>query len=75
MNCVSFLAGLSFGFLVAAARLNDYNVIHNMLLLRQSYVFLMMATAIGTAAPKSTGSSSSWRFGRRPVRALIREAS
>jgi uncharacterized membrane protein YedE/YeeE len=51
VNRISFLAGLSFGFLVAAARLNDYNVIHNMLLLRQSYVFLMMATAIGTAAP------------------------
>lgn len=51
MNRVSFLAGLAFGFLVAAARLNDYNVIHDMLLLREPDVFLMMASAIGVAAP------------------------
>ena len=51
INLAALFAGLAFGFLVAAARLNDYNVIHNMLLLKQSYVFLMMASAIGTAAP------------------------
>ncbi len=51
MNRASFLAGAAFGFLVAAARLNDYNVIHDMLLLREPDVFLMMASAIGVAAP------------------------
>ena len=51
MNRISFLAGAAFGFLVAAARLNDYNVIHDMLLLREPDVFLMMASAIGVAAP------------------------
>jgi len=51
VNRISFLAGAAFGFLVAAARLNDYNVIHDMLLLREPDVFLMMASAIGVAAP------------------------
>jgi hypothetical protein len=51
VNRVSLLAGVVFGFLVAAARLNDYDVIHDMLLLREPDVFLMMGSAIGTAAP------------------------
>lgn len=51
MNRVGFLTGLAFGFVLAAARLNDYDVIHGMLLLRQFDLWLMFAATIGTAAP------------------------
>ena len=51
MNRVGFVVGLAFGFLIAAARLNDYNVIHDMLLLREPDVFLLMASAIIVATP------------------------
>lgn len=43
--------GAAFGFLVAAARLSDYQVIHDMLLLREPDVFLLMGSAVGVAAP------------------------
>lgn len=51
MKTVAFLMGGAFGFLVAAARLNDYTVIHDMLLLREPDVFLLMGSAVGVAAP------------------------
>ncbi len=51
MNRVSFLVGGAFGFLISAARLSDYEVIHRMLRLQEFDVFLLMACAIGTAAP------------------------
>lgn len=51
MNRVVFLLGGVFGFGIVAARLNTYTVIHDMLLLREPDVFLLMASAIGTAAP------------------------
>ncbi|MBI2322223.1 MAG: YeeE/YedE family protein [Chloroflexi bacterium] len=51
MSGVGFLVGAGFGFALAAARLNDYDVIHNMLLLRELDVFLLMASAIAVAAP------------------------
>lgn len=51
MKTVAFLMGGAFGFLVAAARLNDYQVIHDMLLLREPDVFLLMGSAVGVAAP------------------------
>lgn len=51
MKRVAFLAGAAFGFLVAAARLSDYAVIHDMLLLREPDVFLLMASAVAVAAP------------------------
>lgn len=51
MNRPAFLVGGVFGFLIAAARLSDYNVIHDMLLLREFDVFLLMASAVATAAP------------------------
>lgn len=51
MNRVAFLVGIAFGFLVAAARLHEYEVIHDMLLLREPDVFLLMGAAVGTAAP------------------------
>lgn len=51
MNKPALLIGAAFGFLIAAARLSDYDVIHDMLLLREFDVFLLMASAVGTAAP------------------------
>lgn len=51
MNRVSFLIGLAFGFLLAATRVNDYNVIHRMLLLQELDVFLLMGSAVAVAAP------------------------
>jgi uncharacterized protein len=43
--------GVEFGFGLGAARLNDYDVIHNMLLLREPDVFLLMASAMAVALP------------------------
>jgi hypothetical protein len=51
VNRVGFLTGLVFGFVLAAARLNDYDVIHGMLLLRHFDLWLMFGATIGTAAP------------------------
>jgi uncharacterized membrane protein YedE/YeeE len=51
VNRSAFGVGLVFGFLIAAARLSDYNVIHDMLLLREPDVFLLMGSAFATAAP------------------------
>lgn len=49
------LAGLLFGALfgatLVAARLNDYNVIHRALTLRDPYMFLLMGAAMGVALP------------------------
>ena len=47
MNRPALFVGLAFGFLITAARLSDYDVIHDMLLL----VYLLMASAVATAAP------------------------
>jgi uncharacterized membrane protein YedE/YeeE len=49
VNRAGFALGLLFGFLLAAARVNDYGVIHNMLLLREPDVFLLMGSAVVTA--------------------------
>src|SRR5439155_5949400 len=43
--------GIGFGFFLAAARLTDYDVIHNMLLLREPDLFLFFGAAVGTALP------------------------
>ena len=51
MSRAPLLIGLSFGFLITAARLSDYDVIHDMLLLRELDVYLLMASAVATAAP------------------------
>ena len=42
--------GLCFGFLVTASGLGDYHTIHEGLLLRDSYIYLMLASAVGVAA-------------------------
>jgi uncharacterized membrane protein YedE/YeeE len=51
VNKPALFVGLAFGFLIAAARLSDYDVIHDMLLLRELDVYLLMASAVATAAP------------------------
>ena len=51
MSRPALFVGLAFGFLISAARLSDYDVIHDMLLLREFDVFLLMASAVATAAP------------------------
>ena len=51
MRAASLGVGLVFGFVLAAARLNEYNVIHRMLLLQELDVFFLMASAIAVAAP------------------------
>ena len=51
MKGVALLVGAAFGFLVAAARLDSYQVIHDMLLLREPDVFLLMGSAVAVAAP------------------------
>ena len=51
MSLAGLALGTAFGFLIAAARLNDYDVIHDMLLFREPDVFLMMGAAVAVAAP------------------------
>lgn len=51
LNVVCALFGLAFGFLFAAAGLNQYDVIHSMLLLENFEPFLIMGSAMGTALP------------------------
>ena len=51
MNRVAALLGVAFGFGLGAARLNDYDAIHDMLLLREPEVFLLMASAMAVALP------------------------
>ena len=41
--------GLVFGFLLTASGLGDYDTIHDGLLLRDPYIFLMMASVMATA--------------------------
>lgn len=53
MNRVPLIAcgvGLVFGFLLTGSGLGDYDTIHDGLLLRDPYIFLMMAATVGTAA-------------------------
>ncbi len=50
LNTIGLLFGTAFGFVLGWARLTDYDVIRNMLLLREPDVFLIMMSAIATAA-------------------------
>lgn len=51
MSRIGFLVGFAFGFVIAAARINDYDVIHNMLLLRDPQLYLLMGAAVAVAGP------------------------
>lgn len=48
---VALLVGIGFGAVLVAARLNEFDTIHKMLLLQELDVFLLMGSAIATAAP------------------------
>ena len=50
MKVAGLLIGIGFGFVLGWSRLTDYDVIHEMLLLHQFDVFLMMGAAVATAA-------------------------
>ncbi len=51
LNVFGGLFGASFGFVLAAARLHEYDTIHRMLRLQEFDVFLLMGSAIATSLP------------------------
>lgn len=51
MNLVGLGVGFVFGIVLVLARVNEYETIHRMLLLRDAYVFLLMGSAVATAMP------------------------
>ncbi len=51
VNLICGLFGAAFGFVFAAAGLNQYDVIHQMLLLQDFAPFLIMASVMATALP------------------------
>ncbi len=61
MNLVGGLFGAGFGFVLAAARLHEYDTIHETLKLESPYVFGLMGLAIGISLPLL------WIFERRQV--------
>jgi len=50
MKVAGLLVGMGFGFVLGWSQLTDYDVIRNMLLLREFDVFLLMGSAVVTAA-------------------------
>jgi hypothetical protein len=50
LKIVGLLVGIAFGFVLGWARLTDYDMIRDMLLLRHADVFLVMMSAMLTAA-------------------------
>jgi uncharacterized protein len=51
LNLFGGLFGAGFGFILGAARLHEYETIHQMLKFNELDVFGLMATAIGTSLP------------------------
>ena len=51
MNIFIVLIGMAFGFLIVATGLSNYTVIHDMLLLREPDVFLLMGSSFAVAMP------------------------
>ena len=51
MNRTGLFFGAAFGFLLASVRFTDYDVIHNMLLLRDWHPFLTFGSALAVAVP------------------------
>ncbi len=51
MNRFTFLIGLALGFLIVAARISDYTVIHDMLLFREPDLFLLLGSSFVVAMP------------------------
>lgn len=50
MKAIALLVGAGFGFMLGWARLTDYDVVRSMLLLREPDLYLMMGSAMATAA-------------------------
>lgn len=50
MNIIGLWFGVGFGFILGWAHLTDYDVIRNMLLFREFDIYLMMGSAVATAA-------------------------
>lgn len=50
LRSVGFVFGVAFGFVLGWARLTEYDVIRDMLLMRHADVFLLMMSAMVTAA-------------------------
>lgn len=51
MKRIGFAFGTAFGFFIGAARMSDPAVIHQALLLRNAYMFLLMGSAVAVAMP------------------------
>ena len=51
MNLFVILIGMAFGFLIVASGLSSYTVIHDMLLLREPDIFLLMGSSFAVAMP------------------------
>jgi uncharacterized membrane protein YedE/YeeE len=51
MNRLGLLFGVGFGFVLAGARLTDYEVIHGMLRLRDLQPYGVLGSAVAVAAP------------------------
>ena len=70
MKAAGLLIGIGFGFVLGWSRLTEYDVIHEMLLLHQFDVFMMMGAAVATAAVvarllRASGARS--LVGREPI--------
>ena len=65
LNIVGLLFGAGFGFVLAAARLHEYDTIHRMLRFDEFDVFLLMGGAIGTSLPIL------WLLERRKVNTVL----
>ena len=50
-SLIALAVGAGFGFVLVAARLNEFDTIHKMLLLQELDVYFLMGSAIATAAP------------------------
>ncbi len=64
-KALGLIAGIFIGFVFAWARLSDPNVIRDMLMLRDGYVFLLMGSSIAVAA---IGNFALRWFGARTLR-------
>ncbi|MGZ6753573.1 MAG: DUF6691 family protein [Nocardioides sp.] len=47
---VALVVGVAFGFFLTGSGLGDYHTIHDGLLLRDPYIYLMLASSVGVAA-------------------------
>lgn len=65
LKIVGLLFGAGFGFVLAASNLHEYKTIHDMLLLKEIDVFLLMGLSIATSLPLL------WLFDRKKTKTLL----